>query len=106
MSSAAFRHGPLEVAGPALHAVLFDTWGPTAPLMESLAADLEGFGARVTRIADERLGRGEFRYPPVEEELAPLVNIAPVQAMAFRAAQAAGREPGVFRQAHSVTRSE
>lgn len=106
MSAAAFRHGPLEMAGPGLHAVVFEPHGPTARLVEDLAVELEQFGARVTRIADERWDRGEFRHRPVEEELAPLVNIAPVQAMAYRAALALGRDPGVFRQTQTVTRRE
>ena len=106
LSAASFRHGPIEMAGPGLQAVAFLPHGPTASLVENLARDLEGFGARVLRIADERLGIGDWRYAPVEEELAPLVNIAPVQVLAYRAALAAEREPGVFRQASSVTRIE
>lgn len=106
MSSAAFRHGPLEMAGPALDAVVFEPYGPTAPLVESLAAELELLGARVTRIADQRLGRGDYRHAPVTEELAPLVNLAPVQAWACRSAEQLGRQPGVFRQGEPVTRRE
>jgi glucosamine--fructose-6-phosphate aminotransferase (isomerizing) len=106
LSAASFRHGPIEMAGPGLQAVVFLPHGPTASLVEKLARDLEGFGARVLRIADERRGVGDWRHAPVEEELAPLVNIAPVQVLAYRAALGAGRDPGVFRQASSVTRIE
>ena len=106
MSAAAFRHGPLEMAGPSLQAVLLLPYGPTAKLVENLGDELERFGARVLRIADVRLGAGHFRHPPVEEELAPLVNIAPLQALAHRSALALGREPGAFRQGDSVTRTE
>jgi glucosamine--fructose-6-phosphate aminotransferase (isomerizing) len=104
MSAPAFRHGPLEMAGPRLHAVVFEPYGPTTPLVEDLAVELEGFGARVTRIADERYERGDFRHQPVEEDLAPLVNIAPAQAIAHRAAEQQGRDPGVFHQIQPVTR--
>ena len=106
LSAASFRHGPIEMAGPGLQAVIFLPHGPTANLVENLARDLEGFGARVLRIADERLGAGDWRHAPVAEELAPLVNIAPAQVLAYRDALAAGREPGVFRQASGVTRIE
>ena len=104
MSAPAFRHGPLEMAGPGLHAVVFEPYGSTTPLVEDLAVELEGYGARVTRIADQRYGRGDFRHQPVEEEVAPLVNIAPAQAMAHFAAIALGRDPGVFHQTQPVTR--
>jgi glucosamine--fructose-6-phosphate aminotransferase (isomerizing) len=106
LSAASFRHGPLEMAGPGLQAVVFLPHGPTAGLLENLARDLAGFGARVLRIADERRGVGDWRHAPVDEELAPVVNIAPVQVLACRAARAAGREPGVLRQAASITRIE
>ncbi len=106
MSCAAFRHGPLEMAGPGLHAVVFEPHGPTAALVEALAAELEGWGARVTRIADHRLGRGDYQHAAVWEELAPLVNLAPLQAWACRSAAEIGREPGVFRQGQPVTRRE
>ena len=104
MSAPAFRHGPLEMAGPALHAVVFEPYGPTTPLVEDLAVELEAYGAKVTRIADQRHGRGDFRHQPVEEELAPLVNIAPAQAIAHRAAIALGRAPGKFHQTQPVTK--
>lgn len=106
MSAPAFRHGPLEMAGRGLHAVVFEPYGPTTPLVEDLAVELEGFGAKVTRIADERYGRGDFRHQAVDEELAPLVNIAPAQAIAHRAAAAQGRDPGVFHQTQPITRRE
>ncbi len=106
MSAAAFRHGPLEMAGSSLRAVVLLPYGLTASLVENLAVEIERLGARVIRIADARLGGGDFRHPPVEEELAPLVNIAPAQALAYRTAVALGREPGVFRQAQSVTSRE
>ena len=106
MSAAAFRHGPLEMAGPSLQAVILLPYGPTATLVENLGAELERFGARVLRVADARLDAGDFRHPPVEEELAPVVNIAPLQAMAHRCALALGRDPGAFLQGESVTRTE
>lgn len=106
MSGAAFRHGPLEMEGPSLQAIVLLPHGPTATLVENLASELERLGARVIRVADARLGNGDFRHPPVEEELAPMVNIGPIQALAYRAALKLGREPGVFLQAASVTSTE
>jgi len=106
LSAPAFRHGPVEMAGPGLSAVVFEPYGPTAALVEDLAGELEGFGARVIRIADARLGRGDFRHRAMDEELAPLVNLAPVQALACAGARQRGREPGCFRQAQSVTTRE
>ena len=48
-----------------------------------------------------------IRRPPVEEDLAPVVNIAAVQAMAFRAAIARwGENRGPFSQGETVTRRE
>ncbi|MBI3694817.1 MAG: SIS domain-containing protein [Acidobacteria bacterium] len=96
MSAAAFRHGPLEMAGPGLQAVVLMPPGPTGSLVENLAVELERHRSRVIRVP----------APPVDVDLALIVQIAAPQALACREALRVGREPGVFLQAESVTRTE
>ncbi len=106
LSAAQFRHGPLEMAGPGLEAILFVPQGQTTDLLLRLARDIEDFGGRVFLIADERVAPSGCGHPAVSEAVAPFLNILPIQLAAVKLAQARGREPGVFRQATSVTSSE
>jgi len=96
LSTAQFRHGPVEVTGPGTRAIVFPAPGPTRELDLALAADLERMGARV-RVCD---GQG------VEDPFAPILEIIPVQAAACALALAQGLDPGDFRYASLVTASE
>jgi len=107
--TAAFRHGPFELAGPGLGAVVVATEPETRSLDLGLAADLVGTGASVVVVSSEgdvpesALG---VRIPSVDRLLSPAVSIVPIQLLAWRLANARGRVPGVYTRASKVTTRE
>jgi glucosamine--fructose-6-phosphate aminotransferase (isomerizing) len=113
MSAAQFRHGPIEVATAAHVSLLFAPLGATFTLLRKLAEELLGFGTRVVFVTDsqetlERHGDGMFvaRHPHLEENLAPLVNLVPVQLLANARAERLGLEVGRLGKASAVMRVE
>jgi glucosamine--fructose-6-phosphate aminotransferase (isomerizing) len=100
-----FRHGPLELAGPGLAAVLFGAWaGDTSSAIPRLAADLTDSGADVTLVGDlVRPGARTVAIPRGQTltELAASAVVA--QHIAVHLARARGIEPGVFTYGRKVT---
>jgi glutamine---fructose-6-phosphate transaminase (isomerizing) len=100
-----FRHGPLELAGPGLAAVLFGAWaGDASTPLPGLAADLIASGADVTLVGDlVSPGARTIVIPrgPTLTELATGAVVA--QHIAVRIARARGLEPGRFAYGRKVT---
>jgi glucosamine--fructose-6-phosphate aminotransferase (isomerizing) len=114
LESAQFRHGPLELAGPNLAAVVIATEPETEALDRALARELRDVGASVLEITREEgvlptpgspsefhVGIGE-----IDRSIAPAVSIVPIQLLAHRLAIAHGREPGTYVHAAKVTTRE
>lgn len=111
MSTAAFRHGPVEVLYRKIKAVVFSTTEQTMELDRTLASDIAGRGAQVGWI-----GPGMIDDPAVmplcewptdaPTRFAPLLEILPVQWLAVKVAEANGIRPGEFRFAPAITASE
>jgi glucosamine--fructose-6-phosphate aminotransferase (isomerizing) len=100
-----FRHGPLELAGPGLAAVLFGAFaeGGAGPI-SSLATDLAATGADVTLIGDLELPGTRTIAIPRGTTLTELAAGAVVaQHIAVRIARARGIEPGAFAYGQKVT---
>ena len=75
-----FRHGPLELAGPGLAAVVIATEPETLELDLTLADELLATGAGVLLVtADDQPGSGAMRIAtgPLSSALAPAVSILP-----------------------------
>ena len=107
--TAAFRHGPFELAGPGLGAVVVATEPETRSLDLGLAADLVRTGAAVVVVSSEGdvpEGALGVRIPPVDRLLSPAVSIVPIQLLAWRLANARGRIPGVYTRVSKVTTRE
>jgi glucosamine--fructose-6-phosphate aminotransferase (isomerizing) len=110
MSAAQFRHGPVEVASKDLRAVVFGTQSKTRQFDHSLAVDLSRVGAEVRWIGPK------LSDSPVEilsawpEELpdwcGPILEIIPIQTLAYRTAETKKIRPGEFRFATPITLSE
>lgn len=98
----AFRHGPVEVASPGFHGIVFATQAQTQNLDLALAVDLTEMGGSVVTIANG----GSWPIPETPPAFLPVVEIIPVQLAALRAAEWRGIRPGAFRYVSQVTTSE
>jgi glucosamine--fructose-6-phosphate aminotransferase (isomerizing) len=109
LQTAQFRHGPLELAGPDLAAIVLATEAETRRLDYALAEKLIADGSAVLVVGPDtegpsramRLGVGSLH-----RLLAPAVSVIPAQLLAWRLALARGRDPGIFTRASKVTTRE
>jgi glucosamine--fructose-6-phosphate aminotransferase (isomerizing) len=103
-SVGAFRHGPIEIAQAGLGVVIFVAPGPAYDSSCQLAQALAGYGASVLLVE-----RGHTRLPaepgvgdyPVDPDLAPILDVVPVQIFVEALARATGLAPG-FRHIQKV----
>jgi glutamine---fructose-6-phosphate transaminase (isomerizing) len=103
----AFRHGPFEMAGPGLGAVVVATTERTRSLELGLADELRETGADVVVLTDEaEPAAGSIGLAAVDPLLSPAVSIVPIQLAAHRLAVEAGRTPGAYTFATKVTARE
>jgi glucosamine--fructose-6-phosphate aminotransferase (isomerizing) len=109
MSSAAFRHGPLEMIKRRVFVGVFAGDGKAQPLSEGLMRDLAITSARAVLIGGDA-GPGACRLPEVAEilrpVLMPILEILPAQMITLALAAIAKREPGKFERATKVTATE
>ncbi len=105
MSSAAFRHGPLEMVSPREYALVFSGPTETTGLNAQLAADIQSAGGRA-----DLVGQGcapeLFSLPPCAPALRSILEILPVQMFTLALAALQGIEPGQFSKANKVTTVE
>ena len=108
LQTAQFRHGPLELAGPGLAAMVIATEPETSELDLRLAAELLGAGAAVMTVTEGPPPNDaiDVAIGPMDRSLAPAVSILPAQLLAWRLAGLRGREPGSYRRASKVTTRE
>ena len=110
MSIAQFRHGPVEATDKHFRAIVIGTQPITAEIDRQFAKDLCRMGGDIrwlgplTRDADVK---PICAWPEeVPERFACVFETAPLQLLAYRAAEARGLTPGQFRWASTVTNSE
>ncbi len=104
-----FRHGPLELAGPGLAAIVIATEPETAELDRSLARELMRLGSAVLLVtAGGPVTRDvtSIDVSRLDRLLCPAAAILPVQLFAWRLSVAAGRPPGSYIHATKVTTRE
>jgi glucosamine--fructose-6-phosphate aminotransferase (isomerizing) len=110
MSSAQFRHGPLELASPGFAAIVFASSGRTKSLNVRLVQNIAEFGGKVVLIGEgedmQLNGILTLPLPAIKEIYAPLTEIVPIQLLARRLAIEKGLNPGKFERAGKVTRHE
>jgi len=107
----AFRHGPFELAGPALRAVFLLPEGPTREITEAMGREAAALGSRVVFVTDaevEPAGNiAVMRVPPGSgEELFPLAASGAHARLLHEFAAARGIEAGHFRHGSKVTSRE
>jgi glucosamine--fructose-6-phosphate aminotransferase (isomerizing) len=105
MSSASFRHGPLEMVGAGLYALVFAGDPAAAPLNSRLVDDIRQAGGEAA-LAGEDAEPEIFRLPRVPSAVRPILEILPVEMITLALAAASGREAGKFDRATKVTTTE
>ena len=104
-----FRHGPIELAGPGLAAIVVATEPATRALDLALAADLVAAGAAVLVAVHDGAapdGARTLTVGDVPPALAPAVAILPAQLIAWRLARWRGLDPCAFAVGSKVTTRE
>jgi glucosamine--fructose-6-phosphate aminotransferase (isomerizing) len=105
MSSAAFRHGPMEMLDAGVFLLAYAGAARTRALNEALVADARAAGARAC-LASEDAEEPALRLPPVADLARPVVELLPVEMITLALAALDGREAGRFERAAKVTTSE
>ncbi len=109
LQTAQFRHGPLELTGPGLAAIVIATEAETRALDVGLAAELRDTGAGVLLLTEEPEPLDDVvnvTTGALDRGLASAVSVLPSQLLAWRLASLRGREPGSYRRATKVTTRE
>jgi glucosamine--fructose-6-phosphate aminotransferase (isomerizing) len=105
MSSAAFRHGPLEMLSEETFLIVFAGDEKTRALNTKLFEDIRQKGGRA-----ELLGKdaqvSSLRIPEVPESALPILEILPVQMITLALAAQTGSEAGRFTLGSKVTTIE
>ncbi len=105
MSSAAFRHGPMEMVSDSVFVLVFEGAAPTRDLNRRLAADVHAGGGRCALVAREA-ERPALRLARLAPQLSPVLEILPVEMLTLALAARDGREAGRFTIGRKVTTSE
>jgi glucosamine--fructose-6-phosphate aminotransferase (isomerizing) len=104
MSSAAFRHGPIEMLGPETFVLVFSGDKKGKDLNESLHDHVRELGYRSGLIGEHM--DGAFRLPPAPAGVRTILEIMPVQMLIVALAARIGIEPGRFAIASKTTTRE
>lgn len=105
MSSAAFRHGPLEMLSEETFVVVFSGDDKTRDLNHRLLADIQQGGGRA-ELVGETSSLDSFRLADHGSSVRAILEILPIQMITLALAALAGREPGKFELATKVTTTE
>jgi glucosamine--fructose-6-phosphate aminotransferase (isomerizing) len=102
LSSAAFRHGPLEMAGEGVYVLVFEGDPRTSALNASLRDCVRAQGGK-SGLVGEHSETPALRLPASPASIRPILEILPVQMLTLALAALAGRRPGVFERATKIT---
>lgn len=105
MTSAAFRHGPMEMIDGDVFLLVFAGAARTRALNAALVAEARAAGARAF-LAGEDAAEPAFRLPAVAEIARPIVELLPVEMITLALAAIDDREAGRFERATKVTTTE
>jgi glutamine---fructose-6-phosphate transaminase (isomerizing) len=105
MSSASFRHGPMEMLNKNMYVLVFSGEATTRALNRSLLEDIRAQGGRAGWVGEDAT-RDPFRLPNVPANLLPIVEILVVEMVTLALAALQGREAGRFERATKVTTKE
>lgn len=112
MSSAQFRHGPLELVREGFKAVVFAGNDDASALNERLAREIGAYGGRVLLVTPAPkagvmpAGVVQLPIPRADSAILPVLEIVPVQLLTIPLARARGYVPAVFQYGGKVTTEE
>lgn len=100
----AFRHGPLELAGPGLTAIFCGKGDSADPSLNRLARDIAMTGSLVATIGPAAYAESEHIATPDRNPLERLVHgMFMVQRLSVALGRATGIQPGVFNYGRKIT---
>jgi glucosamine--fructose-6-phosphate aminotransferase (isomerizing) len=102
MSSASFRHGPIEMLSPQVFVLVFQGNSQVAYLNHKLAQDIRLSGGQ-SGLVQEGAAVDGFHIPASPSPLRPLLEILPVEMITLALAELQGREAGRFERGSKVT---
>jgi glucosamine--fructose-6-phosphate aminotransferase (isomerizing) len=105
LSSAAFRHGPMEMLDEGVFVLVYAGEDRTRDLNESLVADVRSAGARAFLVS-ENAEPPVVRLPAVSSLARPVVEMLPVEMLTLAIPALDGREAGTFHIGGKVTTTE
>ena len=103
MSAAAFRHGPLEMAGKHVLVLIFEGNDSMSEMHRRLASDIIQGGGKAVLIGPHTSHLDVFQTPDVPECVQPIVEILPIQMLSLALAAREGIEAGRFERASKIT---
>ena len=106
LQAAEFRHGPLEIAGSGLTALVFAGEGSVRELNRKLWSELREKGVNalwVEAAGENQPGEGVLPMPKAYGIGQPLAEIVPVQLLCIHLCLELGLTPGQFRYIEKVT---
>jgi glucosamine--fructose-6-phosphate aminotransferase (isomerizing) len=106
VSGGHFRHGPLELVSERGAYVLFAGAPATRPLMLRLARDIARWGGRVVWVGPEGDEPARVALEERDPYLLPVLEIVPIQLLAWSLARSEGRTIDGFEKLTKVTRTE
>ena len=105
MSSAAFRHGPMEMAGPQTFVLVLEGDANVSELNSKLVEDVHNWGGRA-ELAGPSAKIAALRIPCKLGRLQPILEILPIQMLTLSIAANSGFEAGRFVHATKITSEE
>jgi glucosamine--fructose-6-phosphate aminotransferase (isomerizing) len=105
MSSAAFRHGPLEMLSDETFVLIFSGEQKTRDLNRRLFEDVRKAGGRAELVGEGATSQS-CSLPPGPRAVHPILEMLPVQMLTLALAGRMGREAGRFELASKVTTRE
>ena len=105
MSSASFRHGPLEMVSAQVFVAAFAGMDEMIPLNMKLVEDIRSLGGRAG-IIREGHADSPFDLPAGGRPVLPFLEILPAQMISLALAEIQGIEPGRFERISKVTTAD
>ena len=105
MSSAAFRHGPMEMVSPNTFILVYEGLEPTCLLNRNLVTDIQKAGGEAELVGTAS-DQDVFRLPVCPAVGLPILEILPAQMLSVALALQHGHTPGHFDFGSKVTSIE